>query len=221
MSNTSPGVDWSPFSVSKTNAVEGLDLNTLSITLFDGEDTSNYEPFHFFYFDDEGFDTLTVSIVAESIAVPGSQWSGSVLFDDLGANTIASGANVFASATQWGQETFAVYQLPGAAGNMAYEDTTDPDFFGGEFHGASSPTFLGFRFVVDYVGESPLDNEYHYGWIQVSAVGATTLNIEAWAYNDVPGEDIAAGAVPEPSTVALWMGAGIIGLALLRRRIQR
>lgn len=223
VSNTSPGVNWAPFSVSKANAVDGLDLATLSITLFDGETVSSYEPFHFFYIDDNGFDTLTVSIVAESTQTPSSQWTGGTFFDDLGANTIAHGANVLeTNPNNWGSDTLAAYQVPGTPGNMAYQDALDSDFFGGEFYDATSPVFLGFRFVVDYVGESPLDSDYHYGWVQVTSVGATTLNIEAWAYNDIVGEDIAAGVVPEPGTVALWFGAG--GLVLwygLRRKGTR
>lgn len=211
VSSVSPGVEWTPFSVSKANAVDGMDLATLSITLLDGDASSSHDLFHFFYIDDAGFDTLTVSVVSPTLDAPGAQWSGSIFFDDLGANIVAPGENI-REVSSWGRETLAVYQLPGTAGNMAYEDTFDPEFRGGEFYDVSSPSYLGFRFVMNYEGLQPPDSVFYYGWVQVSTVGATTLNVEAWAYNTVPGEDILAGVIPEPGTIAFWLSAG--GLAL-------
>ena len=66
--------------------------------------------------------------------------------------------------------------------------------------------YLGIRF---YIGAN-----LHYGWIRLNlnngypaqAIGFIT----EWAYNSVPGQSIAAGAVPEPSTWALLIAGGVL-----------
>ena len=67
--------------------------------------------------------------------------------------------------------------------------------------------YLGIRF---YIG-----SDLHYGWIRLNlnngypaqAIGFIT----EWAYNSVPNAPLAAGVVPEPSTLALVaLGAACI-----------
>ncbi len=72
--------------------------------------------------------------------------------------------------------------------------------------------YLGIRF---YIG-----SELHYGWIRLNlnngypaqAIGYVT----EWAYNSVPDQAIAAGVVPEPSTLAL-LALGAAALWRCRR----
>ncbi len=61
----------------------------------------------------------------------------------------------------------------------------------------------------------------HFGWVQITSYPDMRAHIHSWAYENQPGVDILAGAVPEPSTVGLMLlGSGVIGLATWRRRKQ-
>lgn len=59
----------------------------------------------------------------------------------------------------------------------------------------------------------------HYGWVllQISSV-APAGQIEAWAWETRPGVPMFAGAVPEPSTVALLLAGGVLMVWLRRYR---
>lgn len=60
-----------------------------------------------------------------------------------------------------------------------------------------------------------------YGWLQVAWNGTDTFEIIAGAFNDTPGEAIAAGqlsAIPEPASVLSTMGLLASGLMLRRRK---
>ena len=77
----------------------------------------------------------------------------------------------------------------------------------------STNNFVGFRFLNEGNGQ------VHYGYFRLS-LGATTTtgrSIVAYAYENVPGAPILAGAIPEPSTYAL-MGLGLAGLMVAARR---
>ena len=67
--------------------------------------------------------------------------------------------------------------------------------------------------VEFYIGDN-----IHYGWINlVVAEFIPYAEIYGWAYESEPGKPIIAGAVPEPSTLALFaLGGGL--LAAKRRR---
>ena len=84
---------------------------------------------------------------------------------------------------------------------------------GGEFApvGLGQPPegYVGIRFFAA--------DGLHYGWIRVRGGYFNDGTILDYAYNSVPGQTIAAGAVPEPSTWAL-MGLGLAALCLLRKR---
>ena len=86
---------------------------------------------------------------------------------------------------------------------------------GPQFTLNSSNNYLGFRFL----NES--DGLIDFGWMQVqfgATVGART--IIGYAYDNVAGTAIAAGAIPEPSTMALFgvMAAGALGVREWRKR---
>lgn len=68
--------------------------------------------------------------------------------------------------------------------------------------------------------EFQIGEDTHYGWVHIT--NETGLGhggyIDAWAYESVAGQTIAAGAIPEPSTLLLC-GIGFFGL-LTRRRVN-
>ena len=74
-----------------------------------------------------------------------------------------------------------------------------------------------------YIGiEMTLAGSTHYGWVHVNnqAPNGDALGIggylDAWAYETVPNTPIAAGAVPEPGTSSLLLGAALF--TVLRRQ---
>ena len=79
----------------------------------------------------------------------------------------------------------------------------------------SSDNYVGFRFQNEADG-----NLVHYGWLHLSlagGAGAQPRTILDYGYNDLAGEPIAAGVVPEPTSGALLM-LGLAGIAGLRFR---
>jgi PEP-CTERM motif len=73
-----------------------------------------------------------------------------------------------------------------------------------------------------YVGiELNLGGGTDYGWIEFQdnpIASSPALTLEGWAYDTTSGEGIVAGAVPEPSTIAV-LGIGALGFAAsLRKR---
>lgn len=220
VSNTSPGVNWAPFSVSKTNAVLGADIGTLTITLFDGSNPTPYDIFNFSYILDTdgetyGVDTLNVTITSEDFPfTQESYYRGGPFTGPDGVIDVGLGNPVI--GLDWARERTSTYvNAPATAGNLAYDDADSPGAGEGFFYDVAAPAYLGFRFSFE---EIPSPADFYYGWVQITSVGATTLNIEAWAYNDILGEDIAAGVVPEPGTVAIWFGAGGMVLWFWLRR---
>jgi hypothetical protein len=71
--------------------------------------------------------------------------------------------------------------------------------------------YAGFRFAAA--------DGTHYGWVQLS-VNAGAIDFVRAAYERTPGVAITAGAVPEPSTLAmLAVGAtAALGAVIKRRR---
>jgi hypothetical protein len=75
--------------------------------------------------------------------------------------------------------------------------------------GALNEAYIGCRFEDD--------DGLHYAWVHavLSEFGA---GVEDWAYEATPGAPIAAGAVPEPATVALLIAVLAVGARLRRIR---
>jgi hypothetical protein len=86
-------------------------------------------------------------------------------------------------------------------------------FYGGVAIPAGATGLLGFRFTSNNLG-GPAGTLY--GWARLSVGTTGDGNVVDWAYEDT-GAPIAAGAVPEPSSLGL-LAAGAAGLAQWRRR---
>ena len=74
-----------------------------------------------------------------------------------------------------------------------------------------------------YIGlEITMDNQPHYGWLSIQAPNNPNNRalVSGWAYENTPNTSIIAGAIPEPSSVALF-AIGAIGAWTLRRRKNR
>jgi hypothetical protein len=61
------------------------------------------------------------------------------------------------------------------------------------------------------------DSNLFYGWIRLDTDVQNNITLVDYAYQDVPGASISAGAIPEPST-ALLVSLGLTALAARRRR---
>jgi hypothetical protein len=77
------------------------------------------------------------------------------------------------------------------------------------------------RELTAYMGAQFLIGaDVHYGWVRIRTPWAPITGgiLEAYAYNTVPGEPILAGAVPEPSIIALSVLSGLVLVVCFRRR---
>lgn len=93
-------------------------------------------------------------------------------------------------------------------GSLAYGNNP-----GSEFDSAQG-AFIGLSFPIGANAPEFL----HYGWVRVTIDNtAGTFVINDWAYNSAQGVGLAAGELPEPSTLGL-LAAGAAGVASLRRR---
>jgi hypothetical protein len=64
---------------------------------------------------------------------------------------------------------------------------------------------VGFRFRDETTG-----NSTHYGWMRVNLVDDGLGTIIDYAYESTPNAAIAAGATPEPATMAVLTAAGLV-----------
>lgn len=60
----------------------------------------------------------------------------------------------------------------------------------------------------------------HYGWLEIEGMVGSQIQIYGWAYESTPGVGIVAGAVPEPSSLILFL-IGAWGTWLLRKEKNR
>ncbi len=95
-----------------------------------------------------------------------------------------------------------VYDRPGGGVNI-----------GPQMNLNSSNNYLGFRFANEANG-----NQIHFGWVQLQfGADAGTRSIIGYAYDDVAGASINAGAIPAPGALALLGLAGVVGARRRRR----
>ncbi|MBX3378042.1 MAG: PEP-CTERM sorting domain-containing protein [Phycisphaeraceae bacterium] len=116
-----------------------------------------------------------------------------------------------------GTANLPVGEIIGAApsGGRLYGASTAATTGNDPFVLNSADNIVGFRFQNEANG-----NATHYGWFRVSL--STTLSAQPrllveYAYEDVAGADIAAGAIPAPGSLAL-LALGAVGVAGRRRK---
>lgn len=113
--------------------------------------------------------------------------------------------------------------------NLIWRETTYLPPFGqpysATYNGVNNVGYAGYwQGVEGYTGvEFYISGQAHYAWIHVGApfIGANGGYIREYAYETRPGMPILAGAVPEPSTWALWVGGGVLMVSFKRKRNER
>lgn len=89
------------------------------------------------------------------------------------------------------------------------KSSSGPPSYSGPWANTSSG-YLGLKFTTS--------GQTYLGWADISIDRATpSLTLHSYAYNDTPNTSIAAGQVPEPSSLALF-AAGAVGILALRKR---
>ena len=105
--------------------------------------------------------------------------------------------------------------------NLLIWDAGNEDLYG--CAGNENGSFCGGDFVDGGIMaiEFRINGGIHYGWVRIESmtpfVGGT---LTEWAYESEAGEPILAGAIPEPSTGALVIVAGVAAVLRRRRRAE-
>ena len=88
----------------------------------------------------------------------------------------------------------------------------------------ASATLLSADYVYPFNGkrgylgvEFQINEATHFGWIDVAAGDNGSYAVYGWAYESAPDIAITAGAIPEPSSVILFL-FGSVGVWALRKR---
>ena len=192
-------------------------------------------------------DTLRPLVIAAALlataqvasAIPSIVWSGTQNIDsgylelDLNQDSIVDFIYTFVFPLTEFQVTSQDSNRSGtplSAGTMI--DQTLPDYW----IGGTQPMAQWIRLLDDttvsfgswagiergYMGlEFEISGQIHYGWAQITSVyDSPTVIIHDWAYETQPGVGIAAGAIPEPSSTALFClgGLGLVTSLFCRTR---
>ncbi len=138
----------------------------------------------------------------------------SAVYPEAGGYTVPiPSGSIISSSTPW-QPRYASNFRPGDFYGPTLSSTAGSAGAYGPFAGLDG--YLGIRFLIGA--------ELHYGWIHLNCVFSGPYQpaagrITEWAYNSAPGQSISAGAVPEPSTLAL-LAFGAAALWKCRRRLD-
>lgn len=140
-------------------------------------------------------------------------------------NPYSAGTNTFnlwgPTVNTWFNSAGVVSDLPGyvlAAGTQISGDAATNFFRPGGANNVgtavtlNAPNLFGFRFVNESMG-----NQEQFGWVEITfGDNSGSRAITAYAYEN-SGAGIAAGAVPEPTSLSV-LALGALGLVARRRR---
>lgn len=144
--------------------------------------------------------------------------------NDLGSDLLGLREGVLISESMHPTLFWAAHDAPNLYGRARVSSVFLPDTVpaivvpGGDFYGQTA--FMGIHFQIG--------SDWHYGWVRIRGGrwgDQLTLRPPAWildwAYETRPGVPILAGAVPEPSTLALLAGGGLLIVCFNRKRNER
>jgi hypothetical protein len=140
-------------------------------------------------------------VAGSAIGVVGQYLSGYPYAGRLSAGTVIDRSIGF----------IVLAQVAGNPASMAF----GPGYPNSQWAFAGSNSgYLGVRFRID--------TAEHFAWMRLTVAPQASANpraitVHEWAYENVPGVGIAAGAIPEPSALGL-LALGSVGLAARRRR---
>lgn len=181
---------------------DGNPNNAQSVVLdINGDGENDY---HFICGMDFGVSSLGDNKVAGYFITPWDQpWARA-----LPANALI-GPNISPVAWIGNQDS------PRSLALSSWRDIGDPSFMGiGEFAGVAS-AYLGLQLQIE--------GRTHYAWLRLGAPLAPLGGgwFYDYAYETRPDTPILAGAIPEPSTVALLIGGGVLMVWFRQKRNER
>lgn len=137
-----------------------------------------------------------------------------------GGNYMGAEVKFFPGQLVLSNSTFPFYVSALSVGDLIDSTTVGPTFYGSLAYGAVNPN-SEFNNTDAYIGLSfPSGPNLFYGWVRVAIdQPAGSFQVLEWAYNNVSGQGIRAGQIPEPTTLGM-LAAGSAGLLAMRRRRQ-
>lgn len=127
-----------------------------------------------------------------------SEMEGGVLYDFTEAKSFAYGTEIGAgSGDYWTGGAYIAQYIPPMYSRFPAGDTA----------------YAGVAFEIA--------GQVHYGWVAYLRDDGATLvtgTLTGFGYNNTPGANVTAGAIPEPGTIGLIAAAGAALLAMRRRR---
>jgi hypothetical protein len=165
--------------------------------------------------------TISIDFASSEVdfGVPGADFNISFLFGESEKpNILGSSPSLRTAVIPTGTfaSKFSVSDTIGASMNWAQEGYLDQYFDFTQGSTWNSPTdgtgYLGVRLET-----SSASGDYRYGWVQIDYDDENDkVTLFDYAINTTVNQSIAAGSVPEPSSL-LMFAAGMFGLARRRR----